>query len=127
MKEGQKPPRLLKVCHNKWLSERRVFQVPISSEEHLLFCPVEQHMIATYHSFSYFSSMFFKAGITALLTQYFRPFSSQKKEANPCFCASGCMFTPKHEGLHGAEHIYVSMYAHTEVKKKSLPISCSFL
>lgn len=77
--EASKSIKFLKVCHNKWLIKRRVFQVATSSEELLLFCPMAKHIITTYLIFSYFHSRFFKAGITALLTQYFRPFSSQKR------------------------------------------------
>lgn len=112
--ETSKTIKTLKICHNKWLSKKRSFQVPMSSEEHLLFCPVEQHIIATHHSFSYFTSRFFKAGITALLTQYFKPFSSQKKKANPCFCASGCTHTPKHMKAYMVLFIYVYIYMHIQ-------------
>lgn len=47
--EASKTVKSLKVCHNKWLSKRRVFQVSTSSEEHLLLCPwnntLLQHII----------------------------------------------------------------------------------
>lgn len=51
--EASKTIKFLKVCENKRLGKRRELQVGISSEEFLVFCPLEQHIIATYHSFSF--------------------------------------------------------------------------
>lgn len=115
--EASKSIKFLKVCHNKWLIKRRVFQVATSSEDLLLFCPVAKHIIATHLIFSYFHSRFFKAGITALLTQYFRPFSSQKKEAKPCFCASGCVYTYKHTKSYTVLYRYIYIYTHMHIQR----------